>query len=85
MIHTSSLRKNGSPNLWEYSYIASLVTTREKEILIHIASGNTSGEIAEKLFISEHTVTSHRKNLIGKLGVRNTAHLVMKGVMLGLL
>ena len=63
----------------------SIVSKRETEILKHMANGHTSIEIARSLFISEHTVISHRKNLMIKLGARNSAHLVMKGFQLGLL
>ena len=64
---------------------SSLVTKREKEILRFMSFGYTSIEIASSLFISEHTVISHRKNLMIKLDARNSAHLIMKGVRLGLL
>lgn len=53
-----------------------LITRREKEILKLIAEGLTNPEIAEKLFVSSSTVDSHRKNLLAKLKVKNTASLV---------
>lgn len=53
-----------------------LLTNREKEVLKLIADGFTNPEIGEKLFISPLTVDSHRKNLITKLGARNTASLI---------
>ena len=49
---------------------------REKEVLRLVADENTASEIAVKLFISEHTVISHRKKLMFKLGVKNTAGLI---------
>jgi DNA-binding NarL/FixJ family response regulator len=52
------------------------LTRREKEVLSLIAEGNTNPEIAEKLFISADTVNSHRKNLLAKLEVKNTAMLI---------
>jgi DNA-binding NarL/FixJ family response regulator len=52
------------------------LTKREKEILTLIAEGFTNNQIAEKLFISPLTVDSHRKNLLTKLNVNNTASLV---------
>ena len=60
------------------------LTDREKEVLKLIAGEFTSTEIAEKLFISKHTVESHRKNLISKLGVRSAAGLVKFAVQMGL-
>jgi len=69
----------------ECRFLSSLVTEREREILRSMSLGNTSLEIATSLFISEHTVISHRKNLMSKLDARNSAHLIMKGVKMGLL
>lgn len=60
------------------------LTDREKDVLTLIAKEMTSHEIAEKLFISHHTVESHRKNLIAKLGVRSLAGLVKYAVKIGL-
>ena len=52
------------------------LTPREKELLKHIVDGYTNAEIAEKLFLGVETVNSYRKNLLFKLGARNTAVLV---------
>jgi DNA-binding NarL/FixJ family response regulator len=56
------------------------LTRREKEVLQLIAEGLTNPQIAEKLFISPLTVDSHRKNLLTKLNVNNTAALVRLAV-----
>ena len=61
----------------KHNYLPSL-SRREKEILKLIIEEFTTNEIAEKLFISSGTVESHRRNMISKLGVRNTAGLVAK-------
>jgi DNA-binding NarL/FixJ family response regulator len=53
-----------------------VITRREKEILVLIAEGFTNPEIANKLFVSSSTVDSHRKNLLAKLNVKNTASLI---------
>lgn len=53
-----------------------LLSKREKEILLWMAEGLTSSEIANKLFISEHTVIIHRKNMLHKFGVKNVAALI---------
>lgn len=53
-----------------------LLTSREKEVLGCISEGLTNNEIAEKLFISPLTVDSHRKNLLAKFQVKNTALLI---------
>jgi DNA-binding NarL/FixJ family response regulator len=53
-----------------------VLTPREKEILGLIAEGFTNPQIAEKIFLSPFTVDSHRKNLLAKLNVKNTAMLI---------
>jgi len=57
-----------------------LLTSREKEILGLIAEGYTNPQIAEKIFLSPFTVDSHRKNLLAKLAVKNTASLIRLAV-----
>lgn len=52
------------------------LTTREIEILRFIADGLTNHEIADKLFLSIVTVDTHRKNMLSKLHLKNTASLV---------
>ncbi len=53
-----------------------VLTSREREVLKLIADGLTNPQIAQALFISQHTVESHRKNLLAKFGVNNTAGLI---------
>jgi DNA-binding CsgD family transcriptional regulator len=65
--------------------MVNLLSDREKEVLELIAYENTNDEIAEKLYISSHTAKTHRKNLLEKLAVKNTAGLVRRGFELGLL
>lgn len=57
-----------------------LISDREQEIITLIAEGYTNSKIAEKLFLSPHTVNTHRKNIMQKLGVNNTAAIVMFAV-----
>lgn len=58
---------------------------REREIMQLLAKGRSSKEIAEILFIADRTVDTHRKNLMEKAGVRNTAQLIAFGALHGLL
>jgi DNA-binding NarL/FixJ family response regulator len=53
-----------------------ILSSREKEVLLLIADGKTNPQIAAKLFLSLHTVDSHRKNLLTKFAVNNTASLI---------
>lgn len=56
------------------------LTRREVEILGYIIRGFTNPEIAEILFLSTPTVQTHRKNMLAKLGLKNTASLVKYGL-----
>lgn len=56
------------------------VSKRELEVLTLICQEYTSVEIAEQLFISARTVENHRKSLLEKTGVRNTAGLILFAV-----
>ncbi|MFW5760301.1 MAG: response regulator [Cyclobacteriaceae bacterium] len=60
------------------------LSQREKEILGLIAEGYKNHEIADRLFISTHTVITHRRNLLQKSGTHNTAGLVMYAAKIGL-
>ena len=53
-----------------------VITSREKEVLQLVAEGFSSNQISKQLFISNHTVISHRKHLIEKFRVKNTAQLI---------
>ena len=57
-----------------------ILSERENEIIVLIAEGQTNELIAEHLFLSKHTVNTHRKNIMSKLGVKNTAGIVMYAV-----
>lgn len=59
------------------------LTSREKEILTHIAQGYTNKEIAQKLVVSHKTVDTHRTNLMKKLGVHNVTGLVKYAIANG--
>jgi DNA-binding CsgD family transcriptional regulator len=61
------------------------ITARETQVLQLLALGCRYGQIAERLGVSLHTVTSHIKNLYRKLGVRSAAAAVMRGVELKVL
>ena len=62
-----------------------VLTPREKEICTFLAYGHTNGEIAQKLFLSERTVETHRTNLMGKLDLKSRAELVRFAIDNGLL
>ena len=61
------------------------LSKRELEVITNIANCLTDKEIAEKLRISEHTVISHRKNMLHKTHTKNTAELVHFAVRKGII
>ena len=58
---------------------------REREVLDLLAKGKSSREIADKLFITERTVETHRKNMLEKGRVKNTVELIAYASSLGLI
>jgi len=61
------------------------LTPRESQVLRLIADGLTNAEIADEVSLSVNTIDTHRKNLLAKLGLRNTAQLIRYAVEKGLL
>lgn len=61
------------------------LSEREKEIVQLVALGKTNKEISEKLFISPHTVITHRKNITSKLGIKTIAGLTVYAVLNGII
>ena len=63
---------------------AARLSAREREVLILIANGKTSAEIAARLQISAGTVEAHRRNIMTKLGLHTIAELTKYAVREGL-
>ncbi|MGQ1911167.1 response regulator transcription factor [Marinifilum sp. RC60d5] len=57
------------------------LSAREKNILKHIALGLTNKEMADQLFISIHTVVTHRKNITHKLGIKSVSGLTVYAIL----
>ncbi|OOQ57504.1 LuxR family transcriptional regulator [Mucilaginibacter pedocola] len=55
-------------------------TKREREVLKCIVEGNNTRQIAERLFISLHTVSTHRKNILAKAAAKTPVELVSKAI-----
>ena len=68
VINTQPLKENTA--------LTESLTLREREMIKHFCEGNTCKEIAEKLFISFHTVDSHRKNIEKKLGLKSISAII---------
>lgn len=66
----------------EHNYAESHdLSDRERDVLVLVAKGYTNKEIASELFISPHTVISHRKNIVHKTGIRSVAGLTVYAVL----
>lgn len=60
-----------------------LLTKREYDILLLMAKGHSSVEIGEKLFISAATVSTHRRNILKKLGLKRTSEIMSLALVKG--
>ena len=70
-LHVSSLSTSASSEL----------TQREKTIVRQVSLGLTNKQIAEELFLSTHTVTTHRKNISSKLGIKSVSGLTVYAIV----
>ena len=70
-LHASSLSTSSSLEL----------TQREKTIVRQVSLGLTNKQIAEELFLSTHTVTTHRKNISSKLGIKSVSGLTVYAIV----
>jgi len=61
-----------------------VLSNREKEVMLLIVKEHSSTQIAEKLFISKRTVDGHRKSIITKLNLKNTAGIVKYALQNGI-
>jgi DNA-binding CsgD family transcriptional regulator len=59
------------------------LTAREREVMMMVASGLQSAEIAERLILSSETIKSHVHNAMGKLGAHTRAHAVAIALVTG--
>jgi two-component system response regulator DesR len=62
-----------------------MLSERERQVLEMIAAGSTNREIAERLFLSPHTVKDHTSALYRKVGARNRAQAILRAQRLGIL
>jgi two-component system nitrate/nitrite response regulator NarL len=65
--------------------MSGVLTQRQMEILLLLAEGKTLPEMAAELYLSEHTVKSHRKTLFAALGAKNAAGAVACAYQRGIL
>ncbi len=77
---SNTIQRNLIPRNKNSASVNTNLSEREIDVLKLLAVGKSNKEIAEELFISIHTVISHRKNISSKLGVKSTAALVIYAV-----
>jgi DNA-binding NarL/FixJ family response regulator len=65
----------------KHGHRSSDLTEREKTIVKLVSLGLTNRQIAEKLFLSTHTVTTHRKNISSKLGIKSASGLTVYAIV----
>lgn len=56
------------------------LSQREKEIVTYVVKGFTNKQIADKLFLSQHTVVTHRRNIASKLNIHSSAGLTVYAI-----
>ena len=66
----------------EYQKYVSILSVREREIFRHVGDGDTTPQIAEKLFIDAKTVETHKYNTIKKLGLKGAGELKLKAMQM---
>ena len=76
--HVERIRRSGADDSFE------LLTGREREILQRIAEGHSNKEIAGRLYLSVHTVETHRKKILEKLNLHGPADLILYAVRKGI-
>ncbi len=67
------------------SYEGISLSPREIEIIQLISEGNTNNSIAKLLYLSIHTVSTHRKNILKKFGLKKSSELVMHAIRAGII
>ena len=82
LMHDQALAQNNSHK--QKGQEIEELSQREKDILIQIVKGLSNKEIADALFLSTHTVMSHRKNIVRKLNIHSTAGLTIYAIVNGI-
>ena len=80
-----SVAKPAKPSGEKFDGVESQLTLREQEILQEVSRGLSNAEIATVLLVSENTVKTHVKNILGKLHTRNRSQAVAYAAKLGFL
>lgn len=80
-IKTQNIVHNENQIVEKKEPILNSLTDREKEVIAEVAHGLSNKEIADKLNLSFHTITTYRKNISAKLNIHSTAGLVIFAIL----
>lgn len=80
-IRTQNIVRNENQVIEKKDPILDSLTDREKEVIAEVAHGLSNKEIADKLNLSFHTITTYRKNISAKLNIHSTAGLVIFAIL----
>lgn len=80
-LKTQTLKNDKSQNAEVKKTIVDVLTDREKEVIAEVAHGLANKEIADKLNLSFHTITTNRNNISAKLNIHSTAGLVIFAIL----
>lgn len=80
-IKTQNIVHNENQIVEKKEPILDSLTDREKEVIAEVAHGLSNKEIADKLNLSFHTITTYRKNISAKLNIHSTAGLVIFAIL----
>lgn len=84
-VQNKSNSESGSANDVLDSHGDIVLTTRERDIVRTIAQGLSNKEIADRLYLSVHTVTTHRRNISSKLNIHSASGLTIYALMHGII
>lgn len=65
--------------------LKNILSVREKEIIKKVAEGKSLNDIADQLFVSPHTVNTHKKNILRKSHCKNTTELIARCIREGII
>lgn len=82
-LRAAPARPGSSDGLLEAREALALLTTREREILVLIAQGNSNRQVAKELGISEKTVKNHLSAVFAKIGASDRTQAVVMGIRCG--
>lgn len=85
MVLDSIVEISSSETIDEYPTMLVVVSKREVEVLQLISQGLTVKEIANALYLSTHTIISHKKNLIDKFDARNSIDLIVRAIKMNVI